>query len=100
MKTTVNVDEFIQAFAAYRRENPPFTRLALFALYDYLNETDPGYHLDVTGLCEDYTEYSSFAAWQADYFGIDDEPTIYDLNGLRSFTTVIPFGGGIIVENL
>lgn len=55
MKQTVNFFAFERTFFNAGRRNQ-FTPEALRALYDYLEETDPDYELDVVALCCEYTE--------------------------------------------
>lgn len=57
MLQTVTKSMFIDAFARLRPDN--FTRDALSALYDYLEEVSPNQELDVIAICCDYTEYAS-----------------------------------------
>lgn len=97
MHTSVNSYDFIEAFADYGRETQ-FSREALFALFDYLEEFEQDIgediELDVIGLCCDYTEYTSLEEFNEDH-GMDYE-TIEDL---EEETQVIRFDGGIIVQN-
>lgn len=98
MYTSVNNFDFIQAFEdAGRRDQ--FSREALFALFDYLEELEQGLdeeiELDVIAICCDYTEYESLEEFNKDY-GVEHE-TIEDL---EYETTVIRLdSGGIIVQN-
>jgi hypothetical protein len=55
---TIDKFEFAKMFEAYnRKEN--FTIEALNALFDYLEDIDPNYELDVIGLCCEWSEYES-----------------------------------------
>lgn len=98
MHMTINNFDFIKAFEDYGRENQ-FSREALFALFDYLEqfEQDTGedMELDVIGLCCDFTEYASLEAFNEDY-GAD-----YDsIEDIEDETTVIRLdSGGFIVQN-
>lgn len=98
MYTSVNNFDFIQAFEDAGRGNQ-FSREALFALFDYLEELeqdlDEEIELDVISICCDYTEYESLEEFNKDY-GVEHE-TIEDL---EYETTVIRLdSGGIIVQN-
>lgn len=97
MYKTINDFDFIKAFEDYGRENQ-FSREALFALFDYLEqfEQDTGedMELDVIGICCDFTEYESLEAFNEDHGA--EYATIEDL---EDETQVIQFDGGIIVQN-
>jgi hypothetical protein len=76
MKQTVNEWDFIEAFRqAGREEN--FTREGLSALFkefeDFEDSTGEEIELDVIAICCDYTEYSNFAEFNADYKVLDDD---------------------------
>ena len=88
MKQTISLHDFRKAFQSIRPDN--FSYAGLEALYDFLEETDPDYELDVIALCCDFTEYSSLEEFQADYENIDD---------IERRTTVIPFGDSFIIQN-
>lgn len=69
MIITVNhVSQFRDAFAAANRKEQ-FSYEALGVLFEYLEEVNPEYDLDVIELCCDYTEAS--AAYIADQYDID-----------------------------
>ena len=97
MYKTIDSFEFIKAFEDCGRENQ-FSREALFALFDYLEQfeqdTEEDMELDVIGLCCDFIEYESLEAFNEDcgteYATIED---------LEDETQVIQFDGGIIVQN-
>jgi hypothetical protein len=55
MKQTITFSIFVDTFIAHDRKDQ-FSYEALKALYDYLEETDPDYDLDVVELCGQYTE--------------------------------------------
>ncbi len=94
---TVNEYDFVNEFRAYEREN--FTREALVALFEYLEDysedTDEPLELDVIGLCCDFSEYESFEEIQGAYSNLE----IDSLDALREHTTVIEFKYGIIVQD-
>ena len=98
MHVTINSFDFINAFEDYGRENQ-FSRAALFALFDYLEELEQDIgedmELDVIGICCDYTEYESLEEFQEQcndsYKSIED---------IEDETTVIRLDdGGFIVQN-
>lgn len=58
MIQTINVSDFRDAFRAMGRANQ-FSYEGLGALFDYLEEIDPDFDLDVIALCCDYSEDSA-----------------------------------------
>jgi hypothetical protein len=54
MKTTVYFSDFCDYFNKIRPEN--FSYRGLRVLFDYLEETDDDFELDVIGLCCDFSE--------------------------------------------
>ncbi len=58
MIQTINASQFIDAFHSMGRADQ-FSRQGLRALFDYLEEADEGYNLDVIELCCDYSEDSA-----------------------------------------
>lgn len=98
MHVTINSFDFIKAFEDYGRETQ-FSRGALFAIFDYLEELEQDIgedmELDVIGICCDYTEYESLEEFQEQcndsYKSIED---------IEDETTVIRLDdGGFIVQN-
>jgi hypothetical protein len=57
MIQTINVSDFRDAFRAYGRHEQ-FSYEGLGILFDYLEDIDPGFDLDVIALCCDYSEDS------------------------------------------
>lgn len=55
MIQTVNLDQFRQAFHNMGRGNQ-FSYEALELIYDYLEECDPDFELDVIAICCDFSE--------------------------------------------
>jgi len=55
MIQTINVSDFRDAFRACGRQEQ-FSYEGLGALFDYLEEIDPDFDLDVIALCCDYSE--------------------------------------------
>jgi hypothetical protein len=111
MKETVNESRFIQAFNTLRPEQ--FSRPALVALFDYLDqlEQDLGeeQELDVIAICCDWTEYKD-AIEAAEAYGWeapdvaegeerDDTSDRKALEYLRDNTHVVEFDGGVLVLN-
>jgi hypothetical protein len=68
MIQTINVSDFRDAFRAYGRREQ-FSYEGLGALFEYLEESDPDYELDVIALCCDYSENSPEDIAKA--YGID-----------------------------
>jgi hypothetical protein len=81
MIQTVSQSMFIDAFANMGRKDN-FSYAGRKALYDFLEEVDPSYDLDVIALCCDYTE-ADFSETKKEYSNIE---TIEDL---QDRTTVI-----------
>ena len=111
MKETVTESRFIQAFLATRPEQ--FSRKALVALFDYLDqlEQDLGeeQELDVIALCCDWTEYRD-AIEAAEAYGWeapeveegeerDDTSDRKALEYLQDNTHLVEFEGGVLVLN-
>ena len=65
MKTTVYFSEFCDYFRKIRPDN--FSYQGLRVLFDYLEEIDCDFELDVIGLCCDFAE-SDWQTIAADYF--------------------------------
>jgi hypothetical protein len=57
MIQTINVSDFRDAFRACGRRDQ-FSYEGLGILFDYLEDIDPGFDLDVIALCCDYSEDS------------------------------------------
>jgi len=111
MKETVNESRFLQAFKTLRPDN--FSRPALVALFDYLDqlEQDLGeeQELDVIALCCEWTEYrdaieaAEAYGWEAPEIPEgeerDDTSDRKALEYLQDNTHVVEFDGGILVLN-
>jgi hypothetical protein len=100
MKTTVTSYQFVEAFRAAGRESQ-FTRAALFALFDYLeqweSDCDSELELDPIAICCDFSEHETGIDAAKEYgeeFSDEDEA----LEWLRDQTIVIGFDGGIIIQ--
>ena len=110
MKTTVSAHDFLEAFRKQRPEQ--FSRAALLALFDYLEEVEresaSELELDVVAICCDYTEYAT-AVEAAVAYGWEEPAQSDDERAdkseeqaeawLMDQTTVITFDGGVIVQN-
>ena len=55
MKQTVSFDMFVQAFEDFRRSSQ-FSFEALNLIFNYLEDSDPAYELDVIGICCEFSE--------------------------------------------
>lgn len=113
--------DFLNDFEKSDTYKDKFTRPALIALYDYLDDLSDDNNpieLDIVAIACDFTEYET--AWEAmEQYQPDDMPTLdasdtdqnYDLSEiqerletkalewLQDRTTVITFDGGIIIQN-
>ena len=93
MKTTLSVYDFRDAFVRANRKDQ-FTYEALGLIYDYLEEIDSDYDLDVIGLCCELSEDTPQSI--AEYYSIDLTDCLYEeeiletvRNYLHDETTVI-----------
>ena len=57
MKQTVSFNMFVQAFEDFRRMHQ-FSFEALNLIFNYLEDSDPAYELDVIGICCEFSESS------------------------------------------
>jgi hypothetical protein len=117
MYKTIDVYEFANTFERSDSYKNNFTRPALMALYDYLEDLyeDMGelYEFDMIALCCEYSEYKS--AWEAmeqyqpedmpvegeegdDLIEIQEKNEAAALEWLQDRTAVIEFDGGIIIQ--
>ena len=111
MKTSVNAYDFARAFETAGRSND-FSRPALMALFDYLEEMEEGcgeeMELDVVALCCDWAEYKT-ALDAVKEMGNEEEQPDKDmtpeeregaaLEYLRDNTQVVEFEGGVLVAS-
>jgi hypothetical protein len=92
MKQTINQHDFMDAFR--RMDRDYYSYEAYQALFDWYEELDPDFELDVIGICCDWTEYTpeelesdysnilSFDEWKEE--NIDpDEPETYTKEELK-----------------
>ena len=89
MIETIGLGQFRDRFHQMGRKDA-FSYDGLEALFDYLEDIDANYELDVIGLCCDYTE-STIEEVRKDYsLSIDDYKTDSDVIGyLRDSTSVV-----------
>lgn len=101
MKSTITCSNFRDHFIAAGRKDQ-FSYAALGALFEHLEEleydTGEEIELDVVALCCDYAEHAD-AVEAAKEYGWEGEDAGEALEWLRDRTTVIEFGGGIIIGN-
>ena len=99
MIQTINQSQFIDAFRAMGRKDQ-FSYNALCALFEYLEEIDEGYDLDVIELCCEYSEYSDLEEFN-DAYNNGDADNNYSIEDIESCTTVIPISKGesFLVQN-
>jgi hypothetical protein len=95
MIQTVNFSEFDSAFRACNRSDQ-FSYQGLNALYDYLEETDPDYDLDVIALCCDYSEDT----WQsiAQQYNIEYDENENEDEGREAVLTYLRENTSLIAE--
>lgn len=72
MKQTVNASDFIDAFNAIRPNQ--FSYEALNLLYEFLDESDPDYELDVIAICCEFSEMTESEI--RDSYAIDDSESV------------------------
>ena len=83
MKQTVSFDMFVQAFKDFRRSNQ-FSLEALSVIFNYLEDSDPAYELDIIGICCEFSE-SSVDELIAEYDLDKSEDEEENLQTARSF---------------
>ena len=118
MIKTIQADEFVGYFENSDTYKNNFTRPALYALYEHIEEyetdTAERYDFDLVQLCCEYSEFKS--AWEAmEQYQPEDMPTVDNSEGmdlikiqeasealalewLEEKTQVIEFNGGIIIS--
>ena len=101
MKQTVSRFGFIDAFKQAGREDN-FSISGRRALYEWLEDIDCDYELDVIALCCEFSEYGwSFEAAYEHGFDAcdhdDENAEEFALEWLHENTSVIEFDGGIII---
>ena len=97
MKTTINQNDFLDAFKKLRPDN--FSYDGLVALYDYLDDfeedTDEEIELDVIAFCCDYTEYKDLEEYKKSYSSIN---SIDDIQSATAYIS-IPNSKRFITQN-
>ncbi len=93
MIQTVNKSQFRDAFIHMnRKEN--FSYEALGVLFDYFEEVDENWELDVIAICCDFTEYESLEGFNKEH---DEAESIDDI---EERTTVLRLdNGGFVIQN-
>tara|TARA_R110000868_G_C10609434_1_gene741267 strand:+ start:228 stop:605 length:378 start_codon:yes stop_codon:yes gene_type:complete len=85
MIQSVNFNDFKDAFRVFNRQ-ATFSRQGLETLFDYLEEIDPDYDLDVVALCCDYSEDT--IAQVAENYGLElpaDETQEQHADAVRAY---------------
>ena len=94
MKSTITLDNFLDAFKAIRPDN--FSYEGLCALFHYFEEMEEligqEIELDVIAICCEYSEYPNLASIEERYEDINS------MEDLTSNTTVIEHNDGIIIR--
>ena len=118
MKKTVYADDFVRAFDDYNRGDN-FSKAGRYALFNWFDqmesEGEQEFELDVIAICCDFSEYESafeagiqYGTFQdiledkekaSDEPLSDDEKEALALEYLEENTVVIPFDGGVIIQN-
>jgi hypothetical protein len=109
MKMTIDSHGFRNAFANFGRQDQ-FSHNGLQALFNHLEDIEQvgggEIELDVVSLCCDFTEFATAleAAKEFSRFTIDQGLTKQEeerqaIQFLADNTDVIPFDGGIIIQN-
>ena len=85
MKNTMSQYDFVNWFANSETIKDQFSREALFALFDYLeqyeDDCETEIEFDPVALCCEYTEHKT--AWEAmEQYQSDDMPTVDDSEGM------------------
>lgn len=103
MKTIVSEFQFVDSFRACGRESQ-FTvpaRRALFAHFERVEEdSDTEITLDPIGICCEFAEYPSALKAANDYGfkGNENDTEEAALDWLHEQTQVIPFEGGLVIQ--
>jgi hypothetical protein len=103
MKQTVSSYQFVESFRAAGRESQ-FTRAALFALFDYLENYGDfcgvELELDPIAICCEWAEYPSALKAAHDYgsSGKENDTEEAALEWLENRTQVVEFEGGVVIQ--
>jgi hypothetical protein len=90
MIQTIGQRLFIDAFRNMGREKQ-FSYAALCALFEWLEENDENYDLDVIALCCEFTEYADLDEFN-DAYNNNDTANNFSIADIESCTTLIPVG--------
>ena len=90
MKKTINRYDFHEAFEDLRPYN--FSPGALGQLFDYYEELNPDFELDVIAICGDWTEYDEDEF--INEFGYEDEDILTILKRVERNHTVFSVASG------
>ena len=103
MKTTVSDYQFVEAFRHAGRETQfsVNARRALFEYFERMEEdSDTEIELDPVGICCEWAEYLSALKAANDYGfkGNESDTEEAALDWLHEQTQVVPFDGGIVIQ--
>ena len=97
MKTTINQNDFLDAFKKLRPNN--FSYEGLIALYNYLEDYEQGVdevlELDVIAFCCDYSEWDNLEEYKKSYSSIN---SIDDIQSATAYIS-IPNSKRFITQN-
>lgn len=92
MVKVITKSDFRDEFQRYGR-GAQFSYEALGAIYDYMEEIDENWELDVIAICCDFTEYESIEEFASnygeDYESVDDVERVYDIIRLSGDSFVV-----------
>lgn len=98
MKQTINLNQFVQAFTDCGRGNQ-FSRAALEAIFDYLEEIEPEMELDPIGICCEFAEYETATEAAAEYGELFSDE-VEAIEWLEERTHVLETEeGSIVIQN-
>jgi hypothetical protein len=101
MIRTITQSDFVNAFDQ-RGRGKSWSLRGLEALYDFLEDVDPNYDLDVVALDCQYSDFNAMGDLQNDYEHLFDEDEEYDdeeiIDTLSNHTTVIRYDGGVVID--
>lgn len=98
MKQTINQSQFIQAFIDCGRGNH-FSREALEAIFDFLEEMDPNTEIDPIAVCCEFAEYETAIEAAVEY-GEPFSDEVEAIEWLEERTHVLETeSGSIVIQN-
>jgi len=90
MITTINKDEFINSFMSSDNYKHKYSREALNALYDYLENLeeslDEQFEFDMVSICCEWTEYDNLDEVQENYNNIESVEDLEEKTEVIQFT--------------